>query len=171
MTISELLSDDKWEKISFFLQSRGIKLVDQLEESVIEELYFVPGADYELIEELKQKIAFANETKLQKGTSENAVQELSKVSEENEIPKETVNSEDVIPDFDNKIDHIQLLKENTEQQATPWYSNYPWQMLLGKSYKVKGVILSFLETNNISTIKNIEMILPSSRADISSGIS
>ncbi|EIM5429053.1 hypothetical protein LNM25_002767 [Enterococcus faecalis] len=171
MTISELLSDDKWEKISFFLQSRGIKLVDQLEESVIEELYFVPGADYELIEELKQKIAFANETKLQKGTSENAVQELSKVSEENEIPKETVNSEDVIPDFDNKIDHIQLLKENTEQQATPWYSNYPWQMLLGKSYKVKGVILSFLETNNISTIKNIEMILPISRADISSGIS
>ncbi|EMF0101165.1 hypothetical protein ACMUW0_001977 [Enterococcus hirae] len=61
MTISELLSDDKWEKISFFLQSRGIELVDQLEESVIEELYFVPGADYEFIEELKQKIAFVNE--------------------------------------------------------------------------------------------------------------
>lgn len=171
MTISELLSDDKWEKISFFLQSRGIELVDQLEESVIEELYFVPGADYEFIEELKQKIAFVNEKKLQKGTSENEVQELSKVSEENEISKETVILEDVIPDFDNKIDSIQLLKENTGQQATPWYSKYPWQMLLGKSYKVRGVIISFLETNNISTIKNIEMILPISRAEITSGIS
>ncbi|MGL9753383.1 hypothetical protein IGK08_001450 [Enterococcus sp. DIV1286c] len=171
MNISELISDDKWEKIRFFLQSRGIELVDQLEGSFIEELYFVPGADYELIEELKQKLVFVNEAKLPKDATQIAVKDLYKVSEENEIPKETVSSEDITPDYDNKIDTTQLLKENTGLQTTSWYSKYPWQMLLGKSYKVKGVLLSFLEINNISTIKNIEMILPISRDEISSGIS
>ncbi|MGH1647787.1 sigma factor-like helix-turn-helix DNA-binding protein [Enterococcus gilvus] len=170
MAINEFRSDDRWGKIDYFLQSKGIESFDQIDESIIDELYFVPGVDYALINELKKNKIEVNDIEFQNGSPEASYQEDQKTSAEKSISSKVLDR-DIVLEAAQTMESNILFKNKTEQEPSFWFSNYPWQMLLGKSFRVKGTIAAFLKRNNILTIKDFEEILPISRENITSGVS
>lgn len=150
MTTSVWFSDDKWRKIEFFLNAKRIKKIDQIDDYIIDELYFVPGVDYTLIEELRQKYVEKNEMGIQSSSVDCSFQEVQVASHNRGNSSKKI---------------------NPEQKTSFWFSDYPWQMLLGKNFKVKNAVSQFLIKKNIFTIKDFEPVLPISRHEIPSGIS
>ena len=168
MSIKELLVNKKWEKIKYFYQSQDITEIEQLKERPLDELYFVPGIDYTLIEELEVMIhqpEFPERTSI----------ELTNTSSGSDL-NEAINQEvvlDTTPMLSHEISENNIDDSSAEDipvNIDKWYLNYPWEMLLD-TYKVKKKLTDILNERGIQTVQDLENNYPFELKSRESGIS
>lgn len=136
MEYDQIFIGDEWEKIILFLKKSNISEFEDITDDIIEELYFVPGIDYKLIDQLKLYI-----------------DSLSMSNSKYQIDTQQI-AEPIYDDI-----------EGSDESDINWYDNYPWQMLLGENYKLKNSFLKEIKEKSIFSVKDMINVIPIEKKD------
>ncbi|SFK67322.1 hypothetical protein SAMN04488569_10706 [Marinilactibacillus piezotolerans] len=154
MKLEILLRDNKWKIIRHYLLINNVTHLDSLSLDMINELYFVPGVSYNLIDELKYMLAnnsFSNNLP-NKQCAKTPRDLLNKGLEEDE--------------HENNIATDEYLSETSNEQLTQkkqkskyWFSNLPWETIV-KDLKIKNSFKEIIYSRGIYTVNELISVLP-----------